>query len=197
MRNLHEYGTHTSAHPPGDSDELTPERVDRLRRWRRRLLWRRRGMAVAARTALPGALLVALAVVVSMPLPVKAATLGMDWSTHISAAGSTIDATGATGATATISWRDRATARVAFSGRLLPAARRAIVTMTLRQAGRSGDVTVGSVMLRAERVFNTPATPLSALFAEMGVAPHPATRYTLTIASGATTLTYASLALTR
>lgn len=191
---MKDYGTRLAMNTRDASDELTPERVKRLRQWRRRLIWRRRSLVIAARTALPGALLLALAIAVSVPLPVKAATLGAAWSTHISAAGSTIDATGDT---ATIAWRDRATARVAFSGRLLPAARRAIVTVTLRQAGRSGDTTIGSVMLRAERVFNTPATALPALFAEMGVTPHPATRYTLTIASGTTTLTHASLALTR
>ena len=196
MRNLYDYGygTRTSANSPGDVDELTPERIGRLRRWRRRLAWQRRVMMVAARTALPGALLLALAAVMSVPLPAKAATLGTGWSTHLSATGSAMSTAGDT---ATITWRARATARISFSGRLLPGARRAIVTMALQQVGRGGVTTVGTLTSRADRAFNTPPTTLSALFAEMGVTPHPGVRYALTIAAGGATLTRATVTLTR
>ncbi len=184
--------TRTLVGTSGDVDELTPERIGRMQRLKRRLAWQRWAAAVIRPLAVPAVMLVALGVTASAPIPAKAAQLGSGWSTRVytGTAGATAAGTGAT-----IAWRDLASARIAFSGRLIPSARRARVTIVLQQTG-SGAST-GTMLLNADRVFNTQPTSLSALFSQMGVVARPGASYKIAVAAGTSTLTGATLTLAR
>src|SRR5579863_9676094 len=109
-----------------DDPELTPLRLGRLQQLRRRLAWRRRLAAIARPVALPAVLLLGLAGAASVPLPASAAQVGSGWSERIY----TTTPTTTTGTT--IAAQKLSSARVTFSGRLNPAARRTPVTIALQ-----------------------------------------------------------------
>lgn len=181
---------------PSETDELTPERSGRMQQLRRRLAWQRWVAALVRPVALPAVMLLALAATVSVPLPAKAAQLGSGWSTRVYA-GTSIVSTGAStvGAGKAIAWRDLASMRIAFSGQLAPAARRTTVTLVLQ--GTSNGAATGTMLLKAERVFNTQPTALSALFSQMGVTPRPGASYTIAVDAGGATLTATTVTFAR
>ncbi len=146
---------------------------------------------VAASFVLPAALALALGAVTVIPLPARAASLGTDLAARVSASGA------ASGADTTVALRQAGTATVRFSGALQPSASRSVVTLTLGQASGSGTTTLGSMMLRAGRIFNAQPTALSALFAQFHVTPQTATRYTIAVSSGSATLASAAVTFTR
>lgn len=169
------------------ADELTPERINRLRRFRRRLAWRQLLAARIRPLALPAALLLALGGAMSLPLPVKAAHLGAGF-------GERVYATSASGSGNTIQY---ATARIAFSGTLSASARRAAVTIVVQKVSGSDAATVGAMMTTAQRVFNTQPVALPALFSDLNITAQPGATYRIAVKAGATTLTSAAVALAR
>lgn len=183
---MNRYDTSAPGGTTAPADELTPERMGRMRRWRQRLTWRNR----ATVAALPAALLLALGVAISVPLPAHAANLGSGLATHIAVDRSS------SGAGNAITRQEFATARVAFSGTLIASARRTPVTLVLQSV--SGDVatTVGTMYTTAGRVFNAQSTALPALFAALDVTPRAATTYRVAVQDAGSTVTSATFALT-
>jgi len=138
-------------------------------------------------------MLLALIVTVSVPIPTRAAQLGSGWSVRVVGR----SAAGRVAPIATIAPRDLATARIAFGGTLAAAARRTTVTLVLQKTSGGEAATVGTLMLRADRVFGTQPASLPAIFSEMGVTPRPATTYRIAVDSGGATLASTAVALTR
>lgn len=181
-------GTRLHEESSGNVDVLTAAQRERAQQFRRRALRQRRMSTLAGRLALP-AMLLALVLAVSIPLPARAAQVGSGWSTRFTAAGSVA------AATTTMTRHELATTQIAFTGRLLPSARRTVVTIVLQSKSAGATTTLGTVMMRAERAFNTPAISLAALISEMGVAPRPATTYVIAATAGSTTLTSATVTI--
>lgn len=176
---------------PGAIDELSPEVRARMRQFRLRLSWRRRAATAVRSLALPAAMLLVLIVTVSVPLPTRAAQLGAGWSVRVVGDRSAADRG------ATIAPHNLATTRIAFGGTLVAAARRTTVTLVLQRTSGGEATTVGTLMLRADRVFGTQPTSLPAIFSELGVTPRPATTYRIAVDSGGTTLVSTAVTLTR
>ncbi len=186
--------TYYSGSTMGDSlsytDELTPQRLERLQQLRRRLGQRGRLDKLVSIVALPVVLSVALAIVWLAPFPVKAASLGSGLAVQVCAIAPCAAAHPITPA-------EFAATRITFSGQLAATARRTSVTIVLQRMGRTGAVTVGTVWTRASRVFTAQPMLLPALFTQMGVTPQPATTYRIAVGTGHTTLTSATVTLAR
>ena len=124
--------------------------------------------------ALLAGLAIALLLVTRIPLPVRAAQLGSNWGAHLSPTGTIVPQ------------RHLASTGVVFSSVLAPEAGHATVTILVQATNGSTTTTLGSVMTRADRLFNAHPAPLSALFSMAGVTPQPGTRYRIAVsASGA------------
>ncbi len=175
----------------GQVVELSPLVRKRLRRLRRRLAWQRAGAALAGVAALPMTLLALLTAVTLIPLPARTAALGAAWAARISVARTM------RGSSATIGWHELAATEVGFSGLLLPAQRRHRVRLVLSRTAASGTTVLGSVIMKAARVFDAQPTSLPALFAQLHLTPRPATRYTIAVSSGSATLASATITVTR
>ena len=87
-------------------------------------------------------------------------------------------------------------ALVSFRGRLIPAARKTLVTIAVERLSRSGAVAEGSTTAKAERVFNTQPAPLQDLFGAMAIVPRPGARYRISVNAMGVSLASATLALT-
>ena len=135
--------------------------------------------------ALLAGLGVALLLVTRIPLPVRAAELGSNWGAHPSPAGTIVPL------------RQLASTGVVFSGVLAPTAGHATAIILIQATNGSTTTTLGSVMTRADRVFNAHPAPLSALFSMAGVTPQPGTRYRVAVSASGTTLTSTQITVVR
>lgn len=172
-------------------DELTPERINRLHRFRRRLAWRRVLATRIRPLALPAALLLVLGGVASVPLPVKAAHLGSGFSERIVGGASVVSGGNAVAGTRF------AGARVEFTGALSPSARRTALTITIQKISGADAATVGSMMTTAQRVFNTRPVALPTLLTTLGITAQPGGTYRIAVSAGNATLTSTTVTLAR
>ncbi|HVA91195.1 MAG TPA: hypothetical protein VNL71_15275 [Chloroflexota bacterium] len=154
------------------------------------LSWKARARAAVRPVALPGASLLLLIGVVSVPLPANAASLGSGWGARISTGASN----GTTGST--VAWGQYASTHIGFNGTLAPSIGRTTVRIVVQKLG-ANPTTVGTMTTLATRVFNTQPASLPSLFATMGVTAQPNTTYRIAVDAGSSTLTSTTVTLAR